>query len=430
MRDLGTKAAEVKEITRRRQAPQPLASAPRDRHKARMAEADAGQSVEPDDFRDPEPFVVEAQGQHLKLYPGGKDRRRALIELADCAQESLKVVFYIFAEDEVSTEFRDALVRAAERGVDVTLIIDRFGAEASDEFLKPLSDAGGTHCCFSPKRTQRYLIRNHQKMVIADDRRAMFGGFNIEDDYFAPPEQNGWNDIAIAIEGTAVDGLVDWFARLKDWTDDDKAHFRAIRRTVRSWDWSDGKVRWLVGGPTRGLSTWAQCVSQDLIQGERLDMFMAYFSPPRRLVKRIGRIAEKGRTRLLMAGKSDNGATLGATRILYGYLLKHGAKIWEFQPCKLHTKLIVLDDAVYIGSANFDMRSLYLNLEIVLRVEDKAFADRMRDFVTDHIAASEAITPEVHKQRATPWTRVKWAAGWVLVSVIDYTVSRRLNLGI
>ena len=382
------------------------------------------------DFCDPEPFEVDAQGQHLTLYPAGKDRRRALIELTDGATKSLKVVFYIFAEDEVSTEFRDAMVRAAERGVDVTLIIDRFGASATDEFLKPLTDAGGTFCCFSPRKSQRYLIRNHQKMVIADDERAMFGGFNIEDDYFAPPENNGWNDIAIAVEGSAVDGLVDWFERLHDWTKDDSAHFRAIRRTVRSWDWADGNVRWLVGGPTRGLSTWARCVSQDLMEGDRLDMFMAYFSPPRRLLKRIGRIAQKGETRLLMAGKSDNNATLGATRSLYSYLLKKRAKIWEFAPCKLHTKLIVLDDTVYLGSANFDMRSLYLNLEIVLKVDDAAFADRMRDFVSDHIEAAEAITPEVHKSRATLMNRIKWNLGWLLVSVIDYTVSRRLNLGL
>ncbi len=53
--------------------------------------------------------------------------------------------------------------------------------------------------------------------------------------------------------------------------------------------------------------------------------------------------------------------------------------MYEFDACKMHTKLLVLDDTVYFGSANFDMRSLYINLEIVLRVEDAAFADRMRE---------------------------------------------------
>ncbi len=382
-------------------------------------------------YRDPPSFTTEAQGQSLTFYPSGEDRREALMDLVRSARQTLDICFYIFAEDEVSTQLRDALCDAAGRGVDVTLIIDRFGASATDEFLQPLVDCGGRYLCFSPRWSLRYLIRNHQKMVIVDNRCAMFGGFNIEDDYFAPPERNGWNDIGIRIEGDTVQGLTDWFARLSHWTEDADAHFREIRRAVSSWDWTsaDGNARWLVGGPTRGLSTWARCVTQDLKDGEKLDIFMAYFSPPYTLLKRIARVARKRQTRLLMAAKSDNGATIGATRSLYKYLLKRGARIWEFTPCKLHTKLLVLDDAVYLGSANFDMRSLYLNLEIMLRIEDKVLADRMRDFVSAHIEASENITMEKHLQRATLWNRVRWWMGWVLVSVIDYTVARRTNLG-
>ncbi len=384
------------------------------------------------DFRDPAPFTAHVQGQALEFFPSGKDRRQALMKLVRSATRTLDVCFYIFAEDEVGTEFRDALCDAARRGVDVTLIIDRFGSSASDRFLEPLVASGGRYYCFSPRWTMRYLIRNHQKMVVVDGQRAMFGGFNIEDDYFEPPQENGWNDLAILIEGDAVDGLNEWFSKLRDWTDDNEAHFKAIRKTVRRWDWGSqtGTARWLVGGPTKGLSTWARCVTQDLKQGERLDIFMAYFSPPYSLLKRIGRVAKKGKTRLVMAAKSDNGATIGATRSLYSHLLKRDAKIWEFTPCKLHTKLLVLDDAVYIGSANFDMRSLYLNLELMLRIEDKALADRMREFVSTHIEASERITPALHAKRATLWNRIRWRAGWVLVSVIDYTVARRLNLGI
>ncbi|QKG72356.1 phospholipase D-like domain-containing protein [Erythrobacter mangrovi] len=386
----------------------------------------------PIDYSDPPPFAMQAQGQSLTFYPSGADRRVALLKLVENARESLDICFYIFAEDAVSTALRDALVEAARRGVAVTLIVDRFGASVTDAFLAPLVEAGGRTFFFSPRWGFRYLIRNHQKMVIADNRRALFGGFNIADDYFAPPEENGWNDLAIQIEGEAVAGLTQWFALLVGWTDQMHAPFRAINRTVRQWEWrsADGKVRWLVGGPSRGLSSWARCVTRDLFEGDRLDIFMAYFSPPYSLLRRIGRVAQKGEARLLMAAKSDNGATLGATRSLYHYLLKRGARIWEFTPCKLHTKLLVLDDATYMGSANFDMRSLYLNLEIVFRVEDPALAETMRGYITRHIAASEEITPNVHQQRRTLFNRMRWWLGWVLVSVIDYTVTRRLNLGI
>src|SRR3546814_16848076 len=62
-------------------------------------------------------------------------------------------------------------------------------------------------------------------------------------------------------------------------------------------------------------------------------------------------------------------------------LLRKQADVWEYRPCKLHMKLIVVDNVTYIGSANFDARSLFLNVEIMVRIADAEFAARMRDFV-------------------------------------------------
>jgi cardiolipin synthase len=258
----------------------------------------------------------------------------------------------------------------------------------------------------------------------------MLGGFNVSDEYFAPPDHNGWHDIGFTVEGSLVAKVVDWYDRLQRWTLDPHAKFRQVRRMVRTWDGGEDPVRLLIGGPTRWLSSWARCVSLQMKDARRLDLIMAYFAPPAPLLRRIRHIARRGEARLVMAGKSDNAATVGAARSLYGWLLRARARIWEFQPCKLHTKLIVLDDAVYIGSANFDMRSLYINLEIMVKIEDKALADRMREFVAGHEAASVDVTPEIYRQWATPLNRLRWWASWFLVSVVDYTVSRRLNFGI
>jgi len=325
---------------------------------------------------------------------------------------------------------RDALVRAARRGVDVSLLVDGFGATAPEEFFAELVEAGGTFCSFQPHWSVRYLIRNHQKIAVADERVAMLGGFNVSDEYFAPPDHNGWHDLGFTVEGSLVGHVVDWYDRLQRWTLDPHAQFRTIRRMVRSWEGGTDPVRLLIGGPTRWLSSWAACVARDMIRAERLDLIMAYFSPPFTMLRRLRRIARKGETRLVMAGKSDNAATVGAARALYGWLLAARARVWEFQPCKLHTKLIVIDDAVYMGSANLDMRSLYINLEIMLRIEDAALAERMREFVAHHLPASLEITHDLHRRRRTLWNRIRWTLSWFLVSVVDYTVSRRLNLGL
>ncbi len=382
-------------------------------------------------FCDQPPFDAVVGDHRMEFYAAGSDRREAVLAMIREATSSLKLVFYIFAQDAISTLVRDELAAAARRGVAVTLIIDSFGSSATDEFLAPLKQAGGRVSRSSPRLTQRYLIRNHQKMIVADDTAAIFGGFNIQDGYFAPPSANGWNDLAVRLEGPAVAGLVEWFAMLEDWTASRHPRFKVVRRAVREWDWPCGDLRWLVGGPTKGVSTWARCVRGDLKQARRLDMMMAYFSPPPRYMARIGQIAKSGgEARLVMAAKSDNGATIAAARSLYAGMLKRGVRIWEFTPCKLHAKLIVLDDTVYVGSANFDMRSLYINLELMLQIKDAALADRMREFIGQHIAASQEITTELHAARATWLNRLRWWLGWALVSVVDYTVTRRLNLGL
>ena len=389
---------------------------------------EASPGAEP--YRDPAPFRASAQGLDLAFYPDGVDRLDALLVLIAGARPSLRLAFYIYAPDNSGGRVRDALVEAARRGVDVSVLLDGFGADVDARYFAPLTEAGGRFACFIAKPGIRYLIRNHQKMVIADDRVAMLGGFNIADSYFAPPEDNGWNDLGFTVEGPVVARIADWFCQLEEWTANPKAQFRSIRRRVRGWDAGRDPVQLLIGGPTRGLSSWARRISIDLLNAERLDIMMAYFSPSRRLSKRIAAIARKGNTRLVLAGKTDNGATIGASRSLYPRLLKAGAKIYEFQPCKLHTKLIVLDDTVYMGSANFDLRSLYLNLEIVLVVEDAALAEKMRGFIAAHLPASREITPELHEEQATIGNRIRWSLSWFLVSAVDYTVTRKLNLGL
>jgi cardiolipin synthase len=347
--------------------------------------------------------------------------------MIDGARERLKVVFYIFATDECATRVRDALAAAARRGVEVRVILDGFGATADEQFFAPMIEAGGHFCRFIPKWTRRYLIRNHQKIVVADGRIAMLGGFNVENAYFAPPGEDGWSDLGFTVEGPVVERVEAWFDELEEWVSSPKAKFRAIRRKLLKWDDGTGPVRLLIGGPTGRLSSWARCVGADLVDAERLDMAMAYFSPSPRLSKRIRRIAGRGQARLLLPAKSDHGATIRAARAYYSRLLKAGVRIWEFLPLRLHTKLIVLDDAVYIGSANFDARSLYINLEIVLYVEDRALAVRLREFFQTMLPASQEITPEVHARRATLVNRSRWWLALLFVAVLDYTLSRRLN---
>jgi cardiolipin synthase len=156
-----------------------------------------------------------------------------------------------------------------------------------------------------------------------------------------------------------------------------------------------------------------------------------YFTPSPALLRRLDHAGRRqADVRIVTASRSDNGATIAAARFTYAGLLRKGVRVFEYQPTKLHTKLYVIDDAVHIGSANFDMRSLFINLELMLRIEDAAFAAHVRAYVDGEVAKSTEVTKALYKAN-TGWVqRLKQFAAYFVVAVVDPNVSRGLNFGI
>jgi cardiolipin synthase len=378
---------------------------------------------------DPAPISVEVAGSRLTLLPEGPERLEALIGLIEGAKESLRVLYYIFLDDCSSRRVRDALVAAAGRGVEVSLLVDGFGSTANREFLQPFFDSQVRFCRFSPKFGRRYLLRNHQKLALADGSRVLIGGFNVSDDYFGTVEAGAWRDIGLLVEGDSVTRLAEYFDALLAWARKPGGRIRELRHMLTQHSITSGKLHWLFGGPTRRLSPWARAVRIDLGKAKRADVIAAYFAPSVGMLRRLAGVGRRGTARLVTAAKSDNQATIGAARNTYWWLLRRGVDIYEYQPTKLHTKLFVIDNVVHIGSANFDMRSLFLNLEMMLRVDDAAFATAMRRFVDGEVANSRRITIESHRKERTPFRRLKWALAYFLVAVADYGIARRLNFG-
>ncbi|RYY22246.1 MAG: phosphatidylserine/phosphatidylglycerophosphate/cardiolipin synthase family protein [Sphingomonadales bacterium] len=378
-----------------------------------------------------ERLTADVAGHRLELIFDGGDRLTRLLDLIDGAAHSIDLIMYIFEGDTAGVRIVDALLVAAKRGVRIRAVIDSFGSgDTPDGLFTPLREAGGSVTFFSRRWRSTYLIRNHQKLILIDEYTAVTGGFNIANDYLSPPRNDCWFDIGMIVKGPTVVRAAQWFAEIHDYTVNDDGKLLILRRLIREWPVGGGAVSWLVGGPTQRLSPWARAVRADLEGARQLDMAMAYFSPGQGMLRRLGRVARRGRARFVMAGKSDNAATIGASRLLYGYLLRSTAEVWEYQPCKLHMKLIVIDDVVYIGSANFDVRSLFVNVEVMVRIADPGFAEKMRNFLDRLRPDSEVITPDSHKAGASWLTRIRWTLAWFVVGVVDYTVSRKLNFGL
>jgi cardiolipin synthase len=369
---------------------------------------------------------IEVEGNRLSLLIEADERLFGLLSLIDGAERTLRLLYYTFADDRTGQRVRNALIDACARGVAVSLIIDGFGSDADEAFLQPLRDAGADICRFLPRWGRRYLLRNHQKLALADEQRLIVGGFNIADGYFA--ENEGWRDLGLLVEGPAAGRLTGYVDALLAWTKRPRSRMRELRRALSRWSEPEGRVRWLMGGPTRRLSPWARTVRHDMRRARLVHLIAAYFAPSPAMLRRLDRVGKRGDAQVITAAHSDNTTTIAAARFTYPGLLRKGVRIFEYQPAKLHTKLFIIDDAVHIGSANFDMRSLFLNMELMLRVEDKAFAEELRTLFAHEREQSREVTLKEMTGWGSGVARARHALAYFLVSVVDFTVSRRLNL--
>lgn len=378
-----------------------------------------------------EPIEAEVDGHKLKVVISGRERLALLLALIDGARSTLRICFYIFGNDDVAARVRSALAAARSRGVRVWLLVDGFGsANWPDPVFQPLIDAGVVFSRFNPRWGRGYLLRNHQKMVIADNACAIIGGSNVLGHYYSDaPDGSSWHDLFLSIEGPAVVRLARFFDGLRRWTVSERPTLRMLlhifsRRSDRS-----GPLRWLFNGPFSRLSPLTRTLRQDIAAASRLDMIQAYFSPNWGTLRRLANVEKRGgEMRLISAARSDNMTTIFAARHCYRRLLRNRIRIFEYVPQMLHMKLIIVDDAVYIGSANFDMRSLYINGENMIRVDDAGFADRMRGLVSAHIPHCTEITSAEHKARSTWFARLRWLLSYFIVSTVDFTATRSISL--
>ena len=373
------------------------------------------------------PIMAEIAGNRLQLVESGVERFEMLLSLIAGAQKSIKMLMYMFNPDKDGDAVRNALTEAAQRGIRVKLLIDGFGSAATPKFFTDLGEAGGEHCVFNPSWGRRYLLRNHQKLIVVDEETVLIGGANIDATYLEDRGARHWRDLWLRLDGPEAVLPGRYFDSLFRWSKRPNTKLRSLKRMCAEYSEWRGPLQWKFSGPLSMRNSWWRSIGRDMKKARRLDMIFAYFAPPGAMIRRIGRVGRRGRARIVNAAKSDNNATIAAARHSYSRLIRRHVEIYEYQPAKLHTKLAVVDDVVHIGSSNFDYRSFYINLEVMLRINDPGFASAMRAYFERELRDCRWITHELHDRRATLWRRLKWAASHFLVNIMDYSVTRRLN---
>jgi len=129
--------------------------------------------------------------------------------------------------------------------------------------------------------------------------------------------------------------------------------------------------------------------------------------------------------RLILPALCDVPIARAAGLVYYSRLLRGGVEIYEYQPQILHAKLFIVDEKVFAGSSNLDVRSFKLNYELMLRFTDEATVDGAKEIFSEALNNSRRIEPKEFRRSQNFWQR--WKNRWAhfLLARIDPLVALR-----
>ncbi len=317
---------------------------------------------------------------HFRLLPDGNQFFPAMLDAIAGAQHSVLLELYLFESGRVADHFIAALIAAAQRQVATRVMIDALGSRALDTADRErLRTAGIELHVFNPLQLLgdrlHNLVRDHRKLLVVDDQVAFVGGAGITD-AFSPDisPEDYWRETMIEIRGAVVQDWAQLFANA--WVRAGNKSFRIpTRHAALPADCNQrGRVAISHGLTIQDVKRHA--LLQIGKARERVWLATPYFLPALSLRRALTRAAQRGvDVRLVLPGAlTDHPLLRLISHHYYAQMLRHGIRIFEYQPRFIHSKTLMVDDWVSIGSCNFDRWNLRWNLEANQEVQDSHFA--------------------------------------------------------
>jgi cardiolipin synthase A/B len=322
------------------------------------------------------------------------------------ARHHVHIEFFIWANDRYGCQFRDLLVEAAQRGVEVRLLLDRMGSKkVKGEFFEPLRKAGGHIAWFrsiNPLRRRFSLhLRNHRKIQIIDGQIGFVGGMNLGKEYMGQnPDLGHWRDIQVEFAGHVVTELQHVFAEDWHYAAEEVLEGPSYFPIPAEPDTDPAQI--ILGGPDLPAEPMAEAMIAVLNHAkERAWITTGYFAPDARLHSALRLAAVRGvDVRMINTEKSDHPYLAHIAQSYYEELLSAGVRIFEYRPGIYHGKAFLVDDLLMIGSANCDDRSMRLNFELNILIESAQGADALASILSQDLAESGEIDFEAFKKRS------------------------------
>jgi cardiolipin synthase len=353
------------------------------------------------------------EGNAFELLATGEEAYARLLQLIAAAERTIDLTMFILGNDATGHSVVNALARRAAAGVSVRVILDAVGCARSRRHAEAsLAKVGAEVRAFmplwhSPVRG-RTNLRSHRKLMIVDGVHVFGGGMNLASEYMGPPEPAApssgtprWRDVSAVTSGPVAADATAMFE--SDWVYCGGSP-RKTPSTGPATDTPHGDaiVQLVPSGPELLTDTVYDLFLTGIFQArDRIALVTPYYVPDDALQHALVLAARRGiRTEVVVPSVSNHGVADVARRSLLRELTSAGVRVRYYPRGMVHAKAMVIDDSfAYVGSPNFDMRSLFLNYEDALCVYSPGAIGAIRAFIDGLMAECVAEGPPVREHR-------------------------------
>jgi len=344
------------------------------------------------------PFTT---GNHIRVLHNGDEALPRMIEAIEGAAKSVTLCSYIFESTGIGETFVQALAAAQRRGVAVRVMVDDAGTRYGwPPVTRELRRLGVPVRRFMPNHlVTRFLtlnLRNHRKLMVVDGELGFTGGMNIrEGNMLKRDPDHPVQDLHFEIQGPVVGQMQHVFA--EDWefccgeTLDGEAFYPMIKEVGQT------SAIGLPDGPDADVEVMPTALFAALNAARTsVKILTPYFLPNPTLIAALNLCAVRGVEVTIITPAENNIAVVSwAARTLYPELLKKGCRVFHSPGPFDHSKIFLVDEVwSFVGSTNWDPRSLRLNFEFNIACYDLELGQRLAQEVEVKREVSQPVTLE------------------------------------
>ncbi len=335
----------------------------------------------------------------VKYFASGARLFDDLLERIKKAEKFIFIEYFIVSDGNLLNRFYDVLSERVSYGIDVRLIYDDMGSHKtlSQKSKNKFKKAGIKLCSFNrfvPIFSVALNYRDHRKIVVIDGQIAYSGGCNLADEYVNEKRTHGyWKDTGIKLDGKAVDGFTLIFLRQWEFLTkkaEDYSKFLGLSKSAQNGavvvPYADGLDFSMPIGKT---------VYENMIAGatEKIYIMTPYFIVDDTITNLLINKALSGvDVRIILPEIPDKKFVYGVTRNNAEKLMDYGVKVYLMKDSFVHSKLLLTENSVVVGSINMDLRSFYQQFECAVYTSDKSVMDSVNEDFKETINESELIT--------------------------------------